>query len=111
MKLTQKQKLAKTICWLRKTFPASLPVYTRQVTLKKKCGDCGLICNETKFLIRIDKNQPFGEKRDTILHEWAHTITWWECSRENHPNIWGEAYARIYRAWLKWDYGRGRARD
>jgi len=110
MRLTQEQRLRKTIRWLRKTFVPEKPfygacVYTEQRPLKNLCGDCS---NKGGwFLIRINKKSSYQVKLDTLLHEWAHALTWFEHKYEEHPNVWGEAYARIYRAWLKWDFGRG----
>ncbi len=112
MRLPQNQKLRKTIRWLRKEFPTYyLPVQTRQIALKDGCGDCGIHSSfkmqSDFFLIRINKNDTFQVKVDTLLHEWAHTLTWCDTEYEDHSGKWGEAYARIYRAWLKWDFGRG----
>ena len=80
-------------------------VYVEQRKLNKLCGDCS---NKGGwFLIRLNKNDGYKVKIDTILHEWAHVLTWFDTECETHGNTWGEAYARIYRAWLKWDFGIG----
>lgn len=105
MRLTQKQKLEKTIKWLRKTFPGDAPVYTRKKIIKKACGTCNRLTNY--FLILINPKFPYYIKMDTILHEWAHVLSWDTCKCEDHSDEWGRAYARIYRAWLKWDFGQG----
>jgi len=88
-----------------------LPVYTAQVQLTKLCGDCSLHSSfrleKDYFLIRINAANKYEVKADTILHEWAHVLTWFDTELEPHGNTWGEAYARIYRAWLKWDFGKG----
>ena len=110
MKLTQKQKLHKTVRWLRKTFPADLPVYTKHTILPKD-GDYQIYGDTdrkpTYYLIRFHKSAKYATLIDTIWHEWAHVLTWFAAKYEEHPNEFGEAYARIYRAWLKWDFGRG----
>ena len=109
MKLTNKQKLSKTIRWLRKEFPGPVSVYTKQVKLPI-VGKMQILGDTERkaacFIIRLHKPSEYRVKMDTILHEWAHVLTWFDCKYEDHPNVWGEKYAGIYRSWLKWNIGR-----
>jgi hypothetical protein len=105
--MTGLQKVNKTIKWLRKEFPARIPVYTVQRKLVGLCGDCTYLRNADRFRIRIHKTDTYRLKLDTVIHEWAHALTWWPEPADDHSAAWGQEYARIYRAWIRWDFGRG----
>lgn len=65
------------------------------------------IYTDGNFVVFINMNQASHGKIDTILHEWAHLLTWFEYGgEEDHTSEWGVIYARIYREHDKWDYGR-----
>ena len=107
MKLTQLQKWLRTINWLRREFPPRYPVRVRSRPLKDYSGDCSL--RAFYFEIRINSKKPFTERIDTILHEWAHVITWFGAGQaEDHSDEWGLWYAKLYRNWDEWKYGKER---
>jgi len=105
MRLTNEYKWRRTIEWLRIQAPASSTVYVRRCTLTELCGNCSY--NGIRFFIRINKKDPFRVQLDTLIHEWAHAISWFTPGVEDHSGEWGLAYARIYSAFIRWNYGRG----
>lgn len=107
MKLTTEQKWLRTICWLRRNFPPPKPTYVRSLCMKGQ----GL-CGETEFFrgyfyINVNKAHTYRLKIDTLLHEYAHVLTWFgaESDIEDHGAEWGITYAKLYRTFLEWDYG------
>ncbi len=88
--------------WLRREFPLS-KVRVRQLDVQHQ-GECDFLAN--RFEISIQKKQCFNLRLDTLLHEWAHALTWHGNDKDDHGSEWGLAYARLYRAFLAWDYGR-----
>lgn len=89
----------KLIRFLKKNFPADLPVRVRRRKLSKALdGYCKL--KDDYYLIVICKEAPEHEAVDTLLHEWAHTLTWDKCPKDDHCNEWGIAYSRIYRMFV-----------
>lgn len=105
VKLTTTQKWLRTIAWLRRNFPAQKPVLVRSVILKRDNGDTDYI--KRKFVIRIHPKQSINLRLDSLLHEWAHCLTWFGAETdEDHSSEWGITYAKILRTWLEWNYGR-----
>lgn len=52
-----------------------------------------------RFIIRIRPGQQRVIAEDTLVHEWAHTLSWdTEEEEGDHCDAWGIAYARVYRA-------------
>lgn len=104
MTLTTAQKWLRTINWLRREFPSRYPVRIRSRILSGCSGDCSF--ENRRFYIRIDSTKEYSEKIDTLLHEYAHALTWFGAGRaEDHSDEWGLWYAKLYRAWDKWEYG------
>lgn len=105
MTLTTTQKWLRTINWLRREFPSRYPVKVRSRPLKNLSGDSSF--QNRRFYIRINSRKPYTERIDAILHEWAHVLTWFGAGRaEDHSDEWGLWYAKLYRAWDEWNYGR-----
>lgn len=103
--MTNNQKWLKTLRWLRHEFPAQRRVVVRSVEIKDCCGYISL--HRECFFIRVDKLLPDFVRLDTIIHEWAHALAWFSADQEeDHSDEWGLSYARIYRAWVKWNFGR-----
>jgi len=76
-----------------------LPVSVRRVALPKDLdGDCRR--SSERYLIRIDRHLPEHEAIDVLLHEWAHTMAWYD-NKDAHSREWGIAYATVYRIFLK----------
>ncbi len=106
MKLTTAQKWRKTLAWLHRNFPARSPIYIKSKPIKELNG---YIQPETGyFQIVIARNQSFNLRIDSLIHEWAHALTWFgaETDIEDHSNEWGMAYARILRTFYEWNFGR-----
>ena len=111
MKLTTAQKWLRTIAWLRRNFPADSPVCVASAPLKGVHG-----CTSLKtgyYQIKINKRKSFSLRIDTLIHEWAHCITWLgaEADIEDHSSEWGLAYAKIYRTHIEWNYGKEGSMD
>jgi hypothetical protein len=104
MKLTTKQKWLRTIAWMRRNFPARYPVYVRSRQLK---AEHGYTIFADEFLLCINNKQSFPLRIDTLIHEWAHALTWFGAeTHEDHSAEWGLAYAKIYRLFVEWNFGR-----
>lgn len=107
--MTTAQKWLKLIAWLRRNFPIDdFPVTIRSKPLKNYCGSAVLNKN-VRFDILIHRNQCFTLRVDTLIHEWAHALTWFgaETHHEDHSAEWGIQYAKIYRTYYEWNWGKG----
>ena len=103
--MTNLQKWLRTIAWLRQEFPAQRKVYIRSMKMKEYDGYVVHVKN--CFFISINRNKSLATKLDTLLHEWAHTLTWFGADqKEHHSDEWGLWYAKIYRAFHEWDFGK-----
>lgn len=109
LKLKRKTKWRMVLMWLRREFPLPKKVQVRQVDIKELQGSCELVgqC----FKIQICKRQCYNLRLDTLLHEWAHAQTWNGNDTDDHGSEWGLAYARLYRAYLLWYYGKGPSQE
>lgn len=101
---------------LRIDFPAQYPVKVRRhlkEILKRgghkdaPFGWCSIV-NEHKsrteryFLIEINRSVPWHSQFETILHEWAHALTWEEVvSGRDHSDIFHRKYGVLYRAYVE----------
>jgi len=104
MKLSADSKWRKTLAWVRREFPVGKPVRIRQVKSDKLQG--WVEYANGRFDVRIRK-QCLSLRLDTLLHEWAHLLTWFGNDDDQHGSEWGLMYAKLYRSWLTWNYGRG----
>lgn len=100
--MTTDSKWRRTLAWLRREFPLGQKVRVRQLNIKNQ-GECDFInhCFEIKI-----KKQSFNLRMDTLLHEYAHAKTWFGNDEDPHDSEWGLMYAKLYRTWLTWNYGR-----
>lgn len=57
---------------------------------------CARIREVTGAVRRVSRQ----EFLDTLIHEWAHTLSWDTAPTSHHGPAWGRAYARCYRAIL-----------
>lgn len=106
MKLSTAQKWLRTLAWLRRVFPARFPVAVRSQEMKKNNGETEEFSGP-RFIIRINRRTSHTIRIDTILHEWAHLLTWYGAGHyEKHPDEFGLQWGKIYNAFDKWDYGR-----
>jgi len=108
--MTYETKWRKTIAWLRRNFPTKVPVRVRRWGI----SHCGHTDGEydlkecDHLLIVVRKGMCPRCQIDTLLHEWAHALTWFGAAAEyeDHSPEWGAAYANIVRLFQEWDYGK-----
>jgi len=106
-RLTTNTKWRRMLAWLRREFPLQRPVTVRRLRLLgDECGTC--VLERQRFRLEIASNQCSTLQRDSLLHEWAHAMTWFgaDAVRQFHGPEWGLAYAKLYRRFLVWNYGR-----
>lgn len=101
--LNIKQKVRLILKILRAEFPVEHPVKFRFVDLdaKKIFGYVSLYNqnrNKAKkyFVMSINKSTSWGIIVDTIIHEYAHIMSWY-LSKNDHDRQWAICYAKIYR--------------
>jgi len=109
-KINVEKKWKLLVAWLKENFPPQHPVRVLRVSKERLPGDFadGDLIKGT-FRIRIMRNASFQIKVDSLLHEWAHLLTWYNDTKgdeDPHFAEWGVAQARIYRRYCKWDFGR-----
>lgn len=97
---------------LREKYSPELPVKVRRVPLPatgpKACqGLCG-IANSDKskskqyFVIWIRKSDPWATQRDTLIHEWAHALTWFQLpDGKDHGDVFARKYGVLYREFVE----------
>lgn len=105
MKLTNRQKWLRTIVWMKREFPGQRPVTVESCKVDKEfLGSAELAGG--RFKIEIGNKLCIRVKLEVLIHEWAHIISWFGAGHvEDHPDDWGLAYAKIYRAFIDWEYG------
>ena len=103
---------------LRKQFITEYPVKVRRIPneIMKRggysykdapWGYCSLI-NEHKpkneadryFLIRLNTRAAWQTMFETLMHEWAHALTW-GIENKDHGDLFARAYGSIYRALIE----------
>lgn len=106
--MTNLQKWLRTITWLRQEFPAQHKVCVRSKEMRDReyIFDGYIILPDKLFLIFINRKRNLSTKLNTLLHEWAHCLTWFGADLvEEHSDEWGLSYAKLYRAFEKWNFG------
>jgi len=104
MHLNNRQRWLRTIAWLRRNHPTRYPVTVRSVNIIDQ-AECTL--RTRRFWIIVDSDRCMALRIDSLLHEWAHALTWWGTDADDHGPEWGLTYARLYREWLAWDWELG----
>lgn len=105
MTITQKWRIL--LAWLHRNFSLANACHVRTIKISDKL--CGSTDRDKKgFHIKIRQQQCFTLRVDTLIHEWAHALTWFgaETHNEDHSAEWGIQYAKIYRTFLEWNWGR-----
>ncbi len=80
---------------LKRAFPeVAVSVRIRKIR-QGVCGDTRRI--KGGYLVRIDKDQPLQVLLDTLVHEFAHCLSFdeWEQTQSHGPK-WGVAFAECY---------------
>ena len=101
-----KSKTRKMVRLLREECPPILPVrvYFRDMTKKTSFYNAfaelkfGADDRPHHFIIVLDENMDWQAMWQTLLHEWAHVISWTSESDTvcDHDPEWGIAMSRIY---------------
>lgn len=65
-------------------------------------GECWLL-KKKSFLIRIQVGLDKLTTRESLIHEWAHCVSWsaGPKGKDDHDAHWGIAFAACYRALLR----------
>lgn len=110
--LTVAQKFRILLVRLRKEFPPEHPVRVRRLNKDMlgpdaPFGVCGL-SNQYKpksqryFLIWIRNSDSWNVQSDTLIHEWAHTLTWFQLPNgKDHGDLFARKYGVLYRAYIE----------
>jgi hypothetical protein len=120
--ITVEQKFRLILRLLREQFPPEYPVKVRRVEAEVMArdgytldsapwGKCWLVNDNTPksegkryFLIQLHKAAAWRVMFDTLLHEWAHALTWnlvLAQDRRDHGNIFHKYFGRMYRAFVE----------
>lgn len=92
--------LRKIVRMLRKDFPTNAPIRVERPAWFK-LGYHGDTNKGTKgYLIRLNRYEPCAMQIDTLLHEWAHALTWSRKDEPHHSMRWAERYAALTR-WVQ----------
>lgn len=87
---------------LRARVPARYPVHVRRMaTTEGAVADCTLVHRPRKhFLIRISPTACQQCLTDSLVHEWAHALSWSDSHPclTDHDEVYGVAWSRVYRA-------------
>lgn len=100
------EKYYQAVRKLRKECPVIHPIKVRRTAISKPLyGDCGFRKEDGGFYIRILKSLDEITAIETLIHEWAHAMTWFSVAaiaeEGDHNSEWGVAYARCYRTLYK----------
>ncbi len=128
MKLTAKQKFERTVDWLRKEFPSILhsrpennviEIYVEALAIEAY-GYARKHGYAERNEIHISNKIPWDFRLHVLLHEWAHILIpldidsikecKWDSERRAafHDDKWALCHVKIYRAYLKWQFGFGK---
>lgn len=99
---------------LRDHCPAAMPVIVRTSVLPATTlGSCAR--RHSRFVIRLNTFLNEHVAVDTLLHEWAHALSWHlvldnlskhaemeddEFEQAAHDEVWGCAYSRVWRVYI-----------
>lgn len=117
--LTVDQKFRLVVHILRKYFPTEHPIRVRRLDNEKMaCGGytykdapwgyCRLV-NEDRpvtakvkryFLIQLNNKAVWQTMLETLMHEWAHALTW-RSQNTDHGDLFARAYGSIYRTLIE----------
>lgn len=90
----KKWTLNRMIRELKQAFPLDKPV-TVSVRHLRDQGSCAV--NDKRIYITLSNTIRLREKKEVLLHEWAHALAGWD--DEPHSGDWGKKYAQLCRWW------------
>ena len=107
-KLSVEQQFHLLLRMLRRDFPTKYPVKVRRVILSKTLRGVCSVANSDKpkdrryFAILLCKSDPWATQRDTLIHEWAHALTWFQLGEgKDHGDLFARKYGVLYRALIE----------
>ena len=98
---------------LRQHCPAAMPVVVRMSWLPSDTlGRCAR--RKSRFVVALNAAMNEHDAVDTLLHEWAHALSWHlvldrlsqvldsqaDFEQASHDELWGCAYSRVWRAYI-----------
>ena len=96
-----RKSVARALARLRREMPTKHRVKVTWIDSEGCFGSCELRGRGKRrwFDVRLDpKRCAVGEVAiETLLHEWAHCRTWFDLPMHDHGDLWGVAYAQVYR--------------
>lgn len=114
--LTVDQKFRLILRLLHKEFIAEYPIRVRRRSAEYMVGSVYTMKNapygycsmananskdrERYFLIELRKDVSWDQMFHTILHEWAHALTW-ERESKDHGDLFARALGNLYRAYVE----------
>lgn len=110
--LTVDQHFRLLLRLLRKGYPTEYPVRVRRITLplqgpRAMQGMC-YVANSDKpkaqryFVILIRNSDTWTAQRDTLIHEWAHALTWFQLpDGKEHGDAFARKYGVLYREFIE----------
>ena len=78
----------------------TLPLDRRIHPMKRWDGET--LQYEDHYKIRIKRSLDLDDRKEVLMHEWAHCLSWPKDNGDDHSSAWGSAYARVYRTALSW---------
>ncbi len=110
--LTVDQQFRLLLRLLREQHAPEHPVKVRRVAFpsagpKALQGMCSIANSEKPrseryFVISIRKSDPWNTQRDTLIHEWAHALTWYQLEPgKDHGDAFARKYGVLYRAYIE----------
>ena len=99
----KEDRLKQIYRWLVAGYPTPYPTRLKLTRGTRRRSDLGCVTLERrKLVVCIDIKYPLHVCIDTILHEYAHAISWKHVSMDpymfDHSDEWGLAMAKVYRA-------------
>jgi len=111
--MTVSQQFRLLLNMLKKDFPPEHPIKVRRVNKESLSSDtplfgtCSLV-NQNKpkakryFVITLCKTNPWSVQTDTLLHEWAHALTWYQLvDGKDHGDVFARKYGVLYREYIE----------
>jgi len=89
--------------FIKKKVTLKYPISVRVLPIAAdRYGDCYFDSKLKKFVIRIDKSISEDTAINTLIHEVAHCICYFEKEKEEHGKIFGNAYSKAYEIYEEW---------
>lgn len=94
------RRLRRLARWLATRLPASLPVRLQLCRKLNAYGDCSERSGVLR--VRVRSTEPYHICEGTLLHEFAHAISWGMDDDEPHGEFFGEARRNCFDALIEY---------